>query len=232
MLKLCLWYHCKLSGAGIPSEDASVAIMAEQMAALKESGLAEAASEIHIGVNGDGGQGLLAAGLAPDKSMVHVHGAKGTTELPTFAIMRDWLKGLGSPKDWAVLYHHSKGVTNPDDYFKHHHRRVMQGFCVDRWRQCVYDLERGYDAVGCNWVDPITRPVLPGRYFAGNFWWARADFLLTLPSLPETATDYNIMERMQAEGWIGSGKARPKVLDYERPHLSEWCRQQISRCED
>lgn len=231
-MNLAIWYHCKVFGAGIPSEDEAVAILAEQMSALKSSGLAEAASEIHIGVNGDNGQGLLAAGFAPDKSIVHVHGPDATTELPTFALLRQWVAGLTAPWDWAVLYHHSKGVTNPQDPFRHHHRRVMQGFCVEKWRQCVKDLERGYDAVGCNWVDPITRPVLPGRFFAGNFWWARADYLMTLPPLANHANDYNLVERIQAEGWIGSAKDRPKVLDYERPHLSEWCRQQISRCED
>lgn len=227
-MKIAVWYHCKLAGEGIPQEDYAIVIMAEQMGALKESGLAAAASEIHIGVNGDDSQGLLASALAPDKAVIHPHGPQARTELPTFALLRRWL-----PKhaDWLVLYHHSKGVTQAkdgrDDREKTEHRRSMETACVWNWQQCVKDLERGFQAVGINWVDPITRPVLPGRFYAGNFWWARADYLLTLPPLPDKAREYGLFERTKAEMWIGSAKVRPFTLDYERPALSDWCQPMI-----
>lgn len=230
-MNIAVWYHCKLSGIGIPDEDYSLSILHEQMNALKESGLAEAMDEMHIGVNGDEGQGLLAAAFAPAKAIIHAHGAKAVTELPTFAILRRWLPGH---LDWFVLYHHSKGVTQiehgrHDPEYKAHQRRTMERGVVWNWKQCVQDLERGYDAVGTNWVDPITRPVLPGRFFAGNFWWARADYLAQLPPLPETAKAYTMAEREQAEHWIGSSRRRPMVLDYERPHLSAWCASHITK---
>ena len=219
-MKIAVWYHCKLSGDGIPSEDAAISIMYEQMEALKNSGLAEAAEEIHIGVNGDDGQGLLAASLAPDESVVHVHGKDARSELPTFALIRHWIP---CHQDWAVLYHHSKGVTKPYEEFHHHHRRTMEAAVVWKWKRCVDDLERGYDAVGINLVDPKTRPVLPGRFFAGNFWWARADYLAQLRPIPDSCRDYsNTEERCLAEGWVGNNSPRrPMMLDYERPHLYE-----------
>lgn len=229
---IAVWYHCKLSGTGIPDEDFAISIMAEQMSALKQSGLADAAQEIHIGVNGNDGQGLLAGALAPEKSIIYAHGSKARGEHPTFALLRQWIR---SHLDWFVLYHHSKGVTQREHgvtsiEYKTNHRRSMEQACVWNWRQCVKDLERGFDAVGVNWVDPITRPVIPGRFFAGNFWWAKADFLASLPPIPDKIGNYdNLGERMQTEAWIGSGLARPKVMDYERPHLSEWCRGLIAR---
>ena len=224
MSPIAVFYHCKLAGEGIPEEDYALSIMAEQMAALKESGLAEAASEIHIGVNGDDGQGLLAAVLGPEKAVVHAHGQHARTELPTFAVLRRWLPGH---RDWLVFYHHSKGVTQAaggrDDGEKTTHRRSMETACVWNWRQCVKDLERGFQAVGINWVDPISRPVLPGRFYAGNFWWAAADYLLSLPPLPDKAKAYELFERCKPEMWIGSARMRSFTLDYERPTLSEWC---------
>jgi hypothetical protein len=48
--------------------------------------------------------------------------------------------------------------------------------------------------------------------FAGNFWWARAKYLATLPE-PETEN------RRQAEGWVGLGG--PKVYDL-RPGWPDW----------
>lgn len=219
---IAVWYHCKVAGEGIPDPDIALGIMDEQMKALKNSGLEASAEQIHIGINGQ--NWLEASALAPKKALLYLHGENSKTELPTFAFLRKWLP---EHKNYYVLYHHSKGVTQPEDDFHHHHRHVMQGFCVENWQRCVKDLDRGYEAVGCNWVDPITRPVLPGRYFAGNFWWAKAEYLLTLPAMPDHADEYNIFTRMMAEGWIGSGPGRPLVLDYERPQLSNWCRNKI-----
>lgn len=220
-MKIAVWYHCKLVGTGIPNPEVSVQIMAEQMAALEISGLADSAQEIHIGVNGDDSQRALAASLAPSKAITHANGDGARSELPTFEILRRWLP---EHPDWAVLYHHSKAVTQPNDPFHHHHRRVMEKACVWNWRQCVADLGRGYDAVGVNLVDPDTRPVLPGRFFAGNFWWARADYLLQLKPIPEECRDYNnTAERCLAEGWIGNNSPRrPRTIDYERPELTWW----------
>lgn len=224
MPPLAVFYHCKLAGIGIPSEDFALCVLSEQMAALESSGLAASASEIHVGVNGAQEQALLAAALAPESAIIHAHGPEACTELPTFWVLQEWLPRHA---DWFVLYHHSKGVTAPGDAFKAHHRRTMEQAVVWNWAQCVRDLERGYDIVGINYVDPKTRPVLPGRFYAGNFWWATARYLLELPPLAAQARDYCDYERMKAEQWIGTARRRPRALDYERPELSDWCKMMI-----
>ena len=202
------------------------------MDALKNSGLADAAEEIHIGANGGDAHGLLAASLAPNKSILHVNGEHVRSELPTLAHMRRWLP---THADWFVLYHHSKGVTQLEhgqlnNEFKSHHRRLMEAACVWNWRQCVKDLERGYDAVGINIIDPITRPALPGRFIVGNFWWATAKYLLELPALPDNVLNYHdLQDRCRAEGWIGQCPRRPLMHDYERPELSSWCNDQLKK---
>jgi hypothetical protein len=92
----------------------------------------------------------------------------------------------------------------------------MEKAVITNWPVCVKDLERGYDAVGVNLVHPIKRPVLPGRFFAGNYWWARANYMLKLPKLPDTCAWAN---RCLAEWWVGSGPGEPRFMDYERPEL-------------
>ena len=229
-MKIAVWYHCKLSGEGIPSEDFAISILHEQMGALKDSDLMDEANEIHIGINGGDSDALTVCGFLPERSNrihLHVHGPHARTEIPTMNCIIGW---LADHPDWAVLYHHSKGVTrleqglgNCDDA-KANHRRTMEKTVVWNWRQCVKDLERGFDAVGTNWVDPIVRPFAHFRCFIGTFWWARADYLMTLNRLP-TNPDYGM--RLIAEQWIGQSSRRPRVLDYERPELSAWCASQI-----
>ena len=214
-MKLGIWYHVILSGGSVPIDtEFACRILASQMRVLKDSGLLAEADEFHVGVNGGHEDAEIVRLLSPcSKVDIREHGAKATTEVPTLKWLQDWLPGH---QGWHVLYHHSKGVTKPHDEFTQHHRHVMEKAVITNWRTCVADLERGYDAVGVNLVHPIKRPVLPGRFFAGNFWWSRADYLLKLPKLPATCSWAN---RCMAEGWVGSGAGQPRFMDYERPEL-------------
>lgn len=219
-MKIAVFYHCKISGEGIPSRDDSILIVAEQMVALQASGLANAADEIHIGVNGSEEDALLVAQLCSNRAVVHAHGRQARFEFPTLFLLRNWV--MNNP-DSAILYHHGKGVTSPSDANKAHHRRTMEHYVVWEWKRCVRDISRGFDVVGCNLVDPMTRPVLPGRYFAGNFWWSCARHIATLAPIPLAHGD-----RILAEEWILSCSRRPICMDYERPDLySFW-----ERCGD
>lgn len=212
---IAVWYHCILSGGSVPIDtEFACRILNSQMRALKDSGLLAKADEFHVGVNGGHDDADIIRLLSPcSKVDIREHGIKSTTEIPTLKWLQDWLP---AHRDWFVLYHHIKGITQPNDEFHQRHRHVMECAVVANWRICVKDLERGYDAVGVNLVHPIKRPVLPGRFFAGNFWWARVDYLLKLPPLPKTCSWAN---RCMAEGWIGSGPGGPKFMDYERPTL-------------
>jgi hypothetical protein len=207
-LNIAVFYHCKLAGEGIPSEDFAAGVMFAQMNALKTSGLADAASEIHIGVNGDDGQALLAAALAPPKARLHVHGNAARSEIPTQKIIEQWLP---THPDWFVLYHHSKGVTHPNEVSYNNWRGRMEDACIVNWRQCVADLQQGFDAVGCHWLTPEKFPgAVKSPFFGGTFWWATAKYLLQLPRLPE-ATWQN---RFEAESWIGRRRPYPRIRDY------------------
>lgn len=112
------------------------------------------------------------------------------------------------PGDYPVLYAHTKGA----DVISEFNALWSQGMTrelVGEWRRCT-ELLADYDMVGCHWIQAPEKEH-PGQpmIFAGNFWWATAAYLRTLPP-PETKT------RWDAEDWVSQGD--PKVYDM----LPDW----------
>jgi len=71
-----------------------------------------------------------------------------------------------------MLYFHTKGITR-NNAQTHNWREMLQYFCVDRWQDCVRELD-AHDAVGV--TDGSSNNI-----FSGNFWWANSDYIKTLP---------------------------------------------------
>ena len=218
-IKLAIFHHCLLSGLeGHVHTDHAIGIMAEQMAALKDSGLLDAASEFHVGVNGDEGDALVAAQLAGDKARVICHGSQAKTELSTQRHLQAWLPGH---EGWRVLYHHSKGASyHPGDAFPGQWRRCMERAVVWGWRDCMAEMDQGMEACGCHWLTPEKYPgIIKTPFFGGTFWWATADLLMTLPKLPEDVW----ANRYEAESWIGKGPRRPLIRDFHNDWPGAGC---------
>ena len=90
--------------------------------------------------------------------------------------------------DTAFLYAHTKGAMSGSPRSAVW-RREMTDVCVGLWEDCTFALFT-VDAAGCRWMGDR-------RIFAGNFWWARAGYLRSLP--PVRA------DPQGAEDWLGSG---------------------------
>lgn len=125
-----------------------------------------------------------------------VEAAGGWEQVTLGALRRDL-----AHHDDPVLYAHTKGAahrTRINDLW----RRSMTALVVDEQRA---DLLAEHDAVGCHWLTPGDWPnLVDSPYFGGNFWWATAAYLRTLPPLAMT-------NRYDAEQWIGLGN--PRVAD-------------------
>jgi hypothetical protein len=213
---IIIFYHCvfRTEKGPLPS---AMDIIQEQMAALESSGLAHAAKEIHIGINGHNAAG---ATCFPSKAKVVYHGPKCRTELRTLLMIEDWCKNNSG--EAFILYFHAKGSS-------HHHessyaqtmstpwRTRMMQHCIENWRRCIIDLF-SHDAVGAHW--------LTGQgwdhsqhYFAGTFWWCRASFFRTIPSvmtrqrIKDSGLD-SPDSRFEAEVVLGNGPRLPKVKNY------------------
>ena len=211
MKPIAIWFHAML---GENSHQSSIAN--ELIAALVYSGLAPNATDIEIGVNGTMANVFNVGLLIPNKTNIILHPPGYRSELPTFLALQKWLP---SHPDWYVCYLHTKGATR-DDALRPEWRRCMTRHVIWNWTRCVADLEAGCDAVGCHWLTPerFGKALLPTitPYFGGNFYWAKASFLLTLPQLKDddaSRADFYLPER-----WIGEGPRRP-VVRYYHP---EW----------
>jgi hypothetical protein len=229
MKPIAIWYHT-LFQIDDKILEAAMEIVHEQMELLKNSGLLEAATEMWVGVNGGPESKHYVEGLIPKKAKVIYHGLQCRNECRTIAELEKWAPS--SPDDY-VLYFHSKGATHPPgDAFRGRWRNCMMRHLVRNWRQCVTDLDAGYEAVGCHWMEPPRTPDTQ-FIFAGNFWWARSSFLKTLPSIFQrerikTSGIDSLESRYEPEVWLGNGPRPPKIKDYHGPG---WTPGQVSNCQ-
>jgi len=97
---------------------------------------------------------------------------------------------LSLEKDKQICYFHTKGVTK-DNVYTTDWRNYLSYFNIDQWRERSDDLKR-FDTSGVNllgakrnkhmpvstWaIHPSTAPL----HYSGNFWWANASYVRTLP---------------------------------------------------
>jgi hypothetical protein len=79
-------------------------------------------------------------------------------------------------------------------------------------------MESGAESVGCHWLTGKSADHNQNLW-GGNFFWAKASFLRTLPSIYErgiikVSGIKSIESRYEAEVWIGNGARLPIVKDY------------------
>lgn len=96
-----------------------------------------------------------------------------------------------------VGYIHTKGAGTPHKRLQRDSwRRYLIHHVIHRWRECVERLQ------SCDVVGTDYRLDRNGDepHFCGNFWWARAAYLATLPTPGPTLTKRH--PRMGAEAWV------------------------------
>lgn len=230
MKPIAIFYHGLLFHGEPPEfRPAAFEIMRDHMILLHNTGLLFQAREVNVCLNGGDETFLVSQLIVPGKARIALHGLQCHNECRTILEIEKWLP---THPDWYVLYFHCKGATHKDhDPMRTVWRDCMTRACVSNWRQCVRDLDAGFEAVGCHWMVPPATP--PGQHiFAGSFWWANSNFLATLPSIMQrdrikvSGLD-SIESRYEAEVWIGNGPRLPKVKDYHGP---DWNPSKIATC--
>lgn len=156
----------------------------------------------HVAMLGDAWQavdaqitaGIAASGLSPD---VFVRNECRDTDLFEFPTL-DMVRRFAEDHDYYILYLHTKGVTQPIQSVADW-RACMLYWNVERWRECVEKLDKGYDAVGINIIDS------PIRHFQGNFWWTTTKHIRKLGPIRDVKyrpTHSNQTDRHKAEFWL------------------------------
>ena len=165
----------------------------EHMAALRSSGLLDEC-EMSVGLTG---QPMAAAFLrASTEHTVVAEDPKGWEQC-TIAAMQSALPDMADSD--IVFYAHAKGSAFPSE-FNDSWRKTMQHFNVDHWRTMV-DALTDHD-IACIWW--ISANYHPHPHPQGNYWWARAGYLKTLPPV-------SMEDRWKAELFVGQGA--PRVFD-------------------
>lgn len=188
------------------------------MQTLVRSGLLDAADEFVVGINGGEESAEVGRMYLPPQARLVLHGLQSKAENLTIVEIEKWVP---AHPDWLVLYFHSKAATHQPGTqyweFASKWRETMMGHLVTNWRQCVADLAH-FEAAGCNWLTGQAQDHSQ-NLFGGNFWWARASYLATLPSiyLRDRIKQSGIASaesRYEAEVWIGNGPRLPSVKVY------------------
>lgn len=212
MKPIAVFHHSRISGGEPPINfDWATGILVEQISAMCDSGLAEAASEIYFGVNGGEADAAVVASMAPEKAEIIQHPDDARGELPTLNKMWWWAR---SHPGWLIYYSHLKGATHKDEQLYANWRRCMEGICIHQWEQCVADLERGFDSVSGHWLTAEKYTTVGPPFWGGNLFWVTSDFWATIPEPPKTAIDRPSF--YFAEVAISSGPRLPRVRDYAR----------------
>jgi len=194
-------------------------IISDQIMQMVNSGLWDAASEVHFGINGGVESEPVAKSIIPAKATVKFHGLQCRTECRTVEMMLEWGK---THPGWNILYLHAKGASHDpaSDYalrVSKPWREAMMADLIVNWRQCVADLDAGHDIACMTWLweqgwDRSQH--IP----AGTFLWITSDFASKLPSLylreriKQDGMDA-LESRYEAEVAFGNGP-RPKVKSY------------------
>lgn len=217
-MNIAVFYHCLFVGG--PKKTflpLAFCIVTDQMQQLRLSGLLNRADYFYVGINGGPESIEYARITIPRKAEIQFHGTQCHTENRTLLALEQHVKQ--NPDD-LILYFHSKGATKTARQDSEHAgqwRDCMMRNLVMNWQRCVADLKH-FESVGCHWLTKQGSDKSQSLW-GGNFWWARASFLQTLPPLCDRTriiiSGLDALEsRYEAEVWIGNGKRLPTVRDY------------------
>jgi len=163
-------------------------ILDELFETIYNSGLINEVEKIYVGLVGN-----EILHIQHEKIEILYNGVIEDCEFPTLNCLIDFCNlNLSS----RVLYLHTKGVT-AQPHFKQaidDWRIYMSYFVIKNYKMCLEKLN-DYDVCGVDWVEH------PVKHFSGNFWWANASYI---SSLPEDWQDKSILsKRHNCEFLIG-----------------------------
>ncbi len=189
-LKLVVFYHTFLI-------EGFEKYLEEQLGLLKDYGLSERVSEVHIGLDGSWTDRIYAMEKYKNHNF-YFYNVEGQGEQGTLQLLHNMCR---KEEHFLVLYMHTKGITylnsNNPKYKENLQvwRRYMEYWNIKKAKLCVDLLMKGYDIVGTSFKEN------PYNHYSGNFWWASSQYLKSLPYINKK--DVSLEEnRYMAEKWV------------------------------
>ena len=139
-------------------------------------------------------------------------------EHPTINKLKEMSENINN---YNILYLHSKGITH--DYGKkciNDWIDMMVYFIIYNHDICIEQLNKGYQAVGCNYTTNLS---YAPSHFSGNFWWGDSDYIKQLPLLDSDSLNVENRfknNRWDAEFWIC--KNNPRVFEIHNSNTDHY----------
>jgi predicted O-methyltransferase YrrM len=132
--------------------------------------------------------------------------------------------------DGYVFYFHNKGMSSYSTHIPgaiKDWRHYMQYYNIEKWEDCIAKLDEGYECCGVDWVERHDIKLdFVVQHYAGNFWWARNDYIRKLKH-PIKIEEYMDVEAMMRELqnyrycfelWMATGNPKQHCFHYRRHH--------------
>jgi len=157
------------------------------------------------------------AAWAPAPPSPLSRGAPGHTEQATLSSLFEW---CGANPGALVAYLHDKGVRRgPEDVTiflrQWDWRRLHEYFVVEVPQGCVKALGEGFQTCGVA-AASLDAAGAPRPHYSGNFWWARCDYVNTLPHPWTFWVDF-MDGFISPEVWIGA--RAPRMFNCWQKHV-------------
>lgn len=190
------------------------AILLSMLRAIGESGLVDRVHRIYVGALGtpqaitEVQQAILLqfGGQRWDGKVVMVVSGRdlSLSEFPTLLALQLYAQAISpahAPRT-AILYMHTKGVRRNGAYAGDWRAYMMHMLVVRAADVCLPTLRGGsYSTCGA-----LKTPTGQGQIYAGNFWWATAEYLQQRPSVLQLPWGY--ASRFAAENFLLKGLSR------------------------
>lgn len=189
----------------------------DQAASIKRSGLYDRSKHIRIGVVGEVPYKeplLTKISLEPESPIEYFHNPD-IHLYEGWTLQRLWNDVQMMDETSLVWYVHTKGAVSNNPLGVQAWRHEMEDVVIHGWQRCIYVLE--HQMIGCYGAHYFAHDDVKGRYFIpGNFWWAKASYIKTLPS-PERWVDMlghrgTDVHRYAFENWITMSSGRRDVM--------------------
>lgn len=205
-------------------------MVAQQIGHLRESGLLERSDKLYVSIiaRSDNDIEELRRIVGDGEKLEIIADCRDACKFEYPALQ--FLRRKCMEEDCLVYYFHTKGITyqnfsTTDRKFNNFKRNIeswrlmMEYFLFDKWKVAVNLLSGNtvaaadgphrrpasgerFDVYGCYRFPP---PPMQYYLYAGNFWWARAKYIRTLPDFDESRM---AGDRFFAEEWLFRGKPK------------------------
>lgn len=203
-------------------------IFNELITEIKTSGLYDDCHAIYISLISDNIEDMdYISSIGGEKINIINH--TSDAKVYEFPALEALIKLANNTDNFYALYIHSKGsgncrenvsnywplITSYKDlrYSSDTWRAFMSYYCISHWKMAIKKLHCGYDTYGVHFV-----PMGKHRFYGGNFWWAKSEYIKTLPPIQDTEKK----DRYRAETWLLSNNnvkyynacSIPKIATY------------------